>query len=514
MDRTEKFLVNLSSNWIGFALTALITLLLTPFVLGKLGIERYGIWVLIMSFIGTYGMLDLGFRAGVNQFLIRSMAANDFSRASRVISTALIALSVVGAATLIATLLSAFLLPKVTSIPKETVFEAQICILLVGTAAAFQVIFAPFGAIFVALQRFDIVNIMGVSQRLVAAAGTVWALSMGYGLVGVAGAVASARIGADIVRCVVSLRMAPQLMISWANRDMTELRGIASFGLANFMIAVSEHGYSQFLPIVIAFVLPLSAVGHFGLAEGLWRQLKALFAPIGHVFYPVAAEFHVKQQRKRLQSLYTKGTRMYQLIVISIVIVAIMWADDFYKLWIGAEYLDGDPFISVAAIFKVMSIATVLAYSANVTGQILVGAGHVRSAAVLKISGLASTLLLSVPLIWQFGLIGVPIAMVLTALVFDLIGAPLLLRRKEGLFISYLTRLGGLRAWGVAAVLVSVFYVLKSLWTPTTWVELVAHGLLAALAIVIAVGSIGVDEEERQKFIVGPLRKLLKRFKG
>ena len=60
--------------------TAAITLLLTPFVLRELGTGRYGIWILTSSIIGYYGFLDLGFRAGVTQYLTRYLAADQKAR--------------------------------------------------------------------------------------------------------------------------------------------------------------------------------------------------------------------------------------------------------------------------------------------------------------------------------------------------------------------------------------------------------------------------------------------------
>ena len=71
MSRSSVILRNVASNWVGFAVNAAVTLVLTPFVLHELGSARYGIWILTSSIIGYYGLLDLGFRAGVTQYLTR-----------------------------------------------------------------------------------------------------------------------------------------------------------------------------------------------------------------------------------------------------------------------------------------------------------------------------------------------------------------------------------------------------------------------------------------------------------
>ena len=61
MSASAKIISNIRSNWVGYAVNAAVTMLLTPFVLRQLGEARYGVWILTMSIFGYYGLLDLGF---------------------------------------------------------------------------------------------------------------------------------------------------------------------------------------------------------------------------------------------------------------------------------------------------------------------------------------------------------------------------------------------------------------------------------------------------------------------
>jgi O-antigen/teichoic acid export membrane protein len=69
---------NAASNWLGFAVQAAVAFFLTPFVLASLGPSRYGVWMLVGSLTGYYGLLDLGFRAGLTQYLTRYLATGDY----------------------------------------------------------------------------------------------------------------------------------------------------------------------------------------------------------------------------------------------------------------------------------------------------------------------------------------------------------------------------------------------------------------------------------------------------
>jgi O-antigen/teichoic acid export membrane protein len=511
MNRTERIFRNVSSNWVGFAINALVTLALTPFVLGKLGIERYGVWILITSFIGYYGMLDLGFRAGVNQLLTRSVAAGNHGRASTVMSTALAGLALLGVIVVVLTVIAAAIVPTLFDLPTAARREATICILLVGSAAAWQIALSPFASVFVAVQRFDISNLIGISMRLLGATGIVLVLQQGFGLIGVAAITASTTVLGYLIRWLVALRLLPGLNVSRQSIDLSELRNIGSFGIWYFLMSVTEYIYLHFLPIVVAANMPVAAVGHYALAAGLWHQINALFTPIGQVLYPAAAELHVKQERDTLGRLYKDGTRLLLLVVLPVTLVASIWADDFYRLWIGDVYLTGETFVSVALLLQVMLVATFIGYFSNIASQILMGAGHIRPLAILKTSGAVFALLLTIIFIRDVGLIVIPLSVVAAVFLVDIIGIPVVLYKTEGLDFREFLRSVWLRMSLIGAGLAILFAGMKVAWLPTSWPALIAQGAAAGACAMLAIWYFGINQQERKQLVVQPLQKIFAR---
>ncbi len=508
MTRIERILRNVSSNWAGFAVNTLVTLALTPFVLGHLGIERYGIWVLITSLLGYYGMLDLGFRAGVNQFLTRYVAVEDYSRANVVISTAMALLTSLAALIVVLTIVAAFLVPGWFDIPAADQEEAFICILLVGGAAAWQIALSPFASVFVAVQRFDISNLIGISMRLLGAAGTVFVLQRGFGLIGVAAVKAATTVLGYLVRWLVASRLLPGISISFQNVHLAELRNIGSFGLWNFLMSVTSYIYLHFLPIIVAAFMPVAAVGHYALAAAIWHQLYALFNTIGQVVYPAAAELHAKEERQTLNRLFVDGPRLLLLVVIPVVLAVFVWADDFYRLWIGEQYLTGGPFVSIATLLRVMLVATVIGYVSNIAGQILLGAGRIRSLAILKSSGALLALILISVFISSLGLIAIPLSVLVSVFLVDAVAIPIVLYREEGLDLRDVIRAGWVRLSLLFVSLAAAFTAIHSAWQATTWSALIAVGVAAGICIVAAVWFIGMKPLEREELVLQPIRKM------
>ncbi|MGD0907564.1 MAG: hypothetical protein ABSA96_08275, partial [Candidatus Acidiferrales bacterium] len=62
---------NVLANWGGSISYMLIAFFLSPFIVHHLGTSRYGVWVLIVSFTGYLGLLDLGVRGTINYYVAR-----------------------------------------------------------------------------------------------------------------------------------------------------------------------------------------------------------------------------------------------------------------------------------------------------------------------------------------------------------------------------------------------------------------------------------------------------------
>src|SRR3569833_1338776 len=509
--RSRAILRNITANWLGFAVNAAITLLLTPFVLHELGSARYGVWVLTSSVIGYYGMLDLGFRGGVTQFLTRYISLGDYRKASECMSSAVAALSVVAAGITLLSVLMAWLAPHVFTVPREIEPEAFYCILIVGFASALQFAFFPFSSIFTATQRFDLANLIGIGTRLVTAGLVFTVLKLGYGLVGVSAATCGANTVDYLIRWRISRRIAPEVQVSLPLANWTRLREIASFGTWNFQISVSSYLELHAQTLIISLMLPIAAAGHYALATGLIFQISSILAPIGQVMYPAAAQLIARNEIETLQRLLRDGTRLVTLAALTVVLIAAFWAEDFYRLWIGEKYLSGDPFPSVATLLRILLVATVPGYATNVAGQILLATGRVRLLAVSLICGSALNVALMFIFVRPFGLTGVATAAVTVAVLVNVVLVPRALQKA----VSFPVRMTMLKALGrplaVAAILALLLVGVRLLGRPQNWGELFGQGVLAGIAAVATILAIGVTAREREQFLFQPARRLLLR---
>ena len=508
MSRSAVILRNVASNWVGFAVNAAVTLLLTPYVLRELGVARYGVWILTSSFIGYYGFLDLGFRGGITQYLTRYLAVKDYETGSDCLSTAVAVLSMLGVMMAALSIGGAYVAPHIFTIPQDMQYEAFWCILIVGMSSAVECVFSPYGALFTAKQRFEIANIIGIGTRLLTAGGIVTALKTGNGLIGVSIAFCGANLVDYLIRWQVASRLVPELKVSLRRASLIRLREIASFGAWNFLMSLNFYIYSYVPNILIGAFMPIAAVGHYALATGLSRQLNSVLGPVPQVVYPAATEMHAQDNLSGLEILYHKASRLMMLIMIPAVLIAAFWASDFYRLWIGEKYLSGTPFLSVAIIFQILLISTVTCFSSTIAQQIIIGTGRVRVSATLLIIGSIINLSFSLILIRPYGLAGVAAATVIASVVIDLIAMPLMLQKIVGLSVFHFLRKACIRPI-IAGVLQAITMgCIKFTGHPANFFQLVLQGILAVVGSAAVLVVVGLTREEQKRFLIQPVRKL------
>src|SRR5438552_7614367 len=71
---------SIGSNWGVTIMTILMTFILTPFVIHRLGTEAYGTWALITSITGCVGVLVVGVPMASVRYFSEYVAADDRPR--------------------------------------------------------------------------------------------------------------------------------------------------------------------------------------------------------------------------------------------------------------------------------------------------------------------------------------------------------------------------------------------------------------------------------------------------
>src|SRR5712672_4652218 len=119
MHRVElvQIVKNVSSSWIALGTNVLVGIFLSPYILHRLGDEAFGIWILIFSATGYYGLFDLGIRSSIVRYVAKYSATEEHDELNRLVNTAMFSYSGIGIVALAITLVGGYFVSSIFNIP-------------------------------------------------------------------------------------------------------------------------------------------------------------------------------------------------------------------------------------------------------------------------------------------------------------------------------------------------------------------------------------------------------------
>jgi len=199
---------------------------------------------------------------------------------------------------------------------------------------------------------------------------------------------------------------------------------------------------------VIGKWIGLSEVGVYGIAALLIRYM-IQFVSTGTqaVFTPRFAALDGEGNRDQLQQLFLKSLSIAAVLSFAAGTLAIVLGRQFIVLWVGLDFTDATPVLSLLAI----SYAVALAQNPGISVMYALKKHHFF-AAVSVIEGITN-LSLSIYLAPRLGILGVAIGTAVPMLVVKLLAQPIYVSKIMGISLTaYWTRL--VPALSLAAVLV------------------------------------------------------------
>jgi len=263
MRKVEKLQIirNVSSSWFSLGINVVLGLVLSPFIVHRLGDTAFGIWVLILSITGYYGLFDLGVGSSIIRYVSKFTATGDREELAKLINTAFFTYSCVGVLSLLVTLVMASQVDRF-HVPPDFQQTARWLMLMVGTAVALGFPTGIFGGFLEGLQNFHILNWSNIVSNLLRAALIVIALRHGRGILTVGLITVVLPLLASISRAFFALRICPvPFGLKYVNR--ATFRQMAHYSGVTFMIMIAAQLKFKTDEIVIGSFISMAAVTYF-----------------------------------------------------------------------------------------------------------------------------------------------------------------------------------------------------------------------------------------------------------
>lgn len=483
-----RFLHNVIWGWAGVVVNLIIGIVLAPIIVKKLGVEQYGVWVLLFSLLDYMRVLDFGFRAAVVNGCARCRARADWEGVNRTLVTAsayfiglgliCVLIAVAARATLVqAANISAWLEP-----------EAYRLVALIAAAVTVRLALSPLTAVLEAFERFDVINRAYIGALIFRSTGSLAVLFLGYGLVEMAWVVLTGQIGESLYTLWRVRRIVPGLNFSPALISRSTFTSLFRYGRYSAVIAAANLVSINAPVTVLGYFRTAAEVGFFALPFRLLMYSAEGLAKVSDVTASVTAGFDEAGDRQRVWRLAVQTNRHCFALFMPLAIFLVVYGTPLLHLWITPEFAENS-----GRLFPVMVLSFLFAIAGQYNaGAVLIGQSkHAVYAYGTVVEAVATIvfLLLFVP---AHGIMGA--AWVVTIAVLSVRGAYLAAalcwqnRFSLGRYLWAVYGAGLATAIPVAAL---AFALRGTVWPGSTWPHLILAGTAIA-AVYFGIGFFSV----------------------
>ena len=470
---------NVGSGWVALAVNILVGIFLSPFILHRLGDAAFGIWVLIFSLTGYYGIFDFGIRSSIIRFVSKYTATNDLQEVSGLVNTALFTYSCVGAFCLLITVTGSFYVDRVFHVAPGLHSTARWLLLMVGASVAVGFPLGMFGGVLEGLQKFYILNWTTIVSSLLRVLLIVFYLNRGYGLLTVALITVGLPFLASIVRAIVALRSIP-IKFSWSYVERQAFRQMANYSGLTFMIIVAAQLRFKTDAIVIGKLISAAAITYFYAGSRLVDYSAEVVSSLAQIFVPMSSQSDAAGNIDRLRKIFIAGNRACAFTTFPMTATFVIMGKSIIEVWLGKTYVAlGYP------VLITLIIPSTLMLIQSASSRILFGMSkHGQFAVVALLEGVAN-LILSIMLVRPFGILGDAIGTAIPLAATYLLFMPRHLCSKLGVRLSDYMRQAYLLPLLLCLPAAFFLLMMQSLFMAHTYRQLIPELLVAGAVYAI-----------------------------
>jgi O-antigen/teichoic acid export membrane protein len=374
-ERSVKTKKNILTSLLIKCISIIISFLLIPLALNYLNPVKYGIWLTLTSVIGWFAFFDMGLGNGLRNKLTEALAKNDNELARTYISTSYAILTLIIG---IVYILFIFIFPFINwsfilNTPPEMSEEITRLIFIVFSFFSLQFIIKHISMILKADQRSAMsggINTLASLLSLIivyiltkTTQGSLLWLSVG---------VSVANLISPLIATVWFFsKDYKHLIPSFKYIKFSSAKDLMSLGFLFFIMQFAALILFSTDSFIIAQLYGPEEVTPYNIAFKYFSIITMLFAIITTPFWSAYTDAYHKQDFDWIKRI-TKKLQLFWIVLVVAVIMMILLANFFYRIWVGDE-IKIPFYLSIS-----MGVWVLIATWTTIFGNFLSGVGKVR----------------------------------------------------------------------------------------------------------------------------------------
>lgn len=402
LTQKSRFLRNVFWSWLGVIVNVVLGLFLSAILVRKLGVAKYGVWVLLFSTMDYLRLLDFGLRAAVINRCARHKARDEWVQVNETIDTAILYFLTMSAACCMVAVFGRNIAMSLFNIDPALQHDARMLVLIIALSISARLIFSPITGALEAFQRFDSISHAYISALTVRALGSIALLMAGYGLVALGTLVLVVQTAEDVWNFVSLKRVFPALRLSPRLIRRDAFRGMIDYGKHSSVMAAANLVSIQSATTVLGYLRGPTEVAFFAFPWRLLMYTIEAIAKVGQITASVTAELDARRDARNVWNMAMITNRNCLALFMPAAVFLTFYSVPLLTVWAGPQVAAGS-----GALLPILVIPFLFAIAGQFnSGAVLIGQGkhgpYARAFVVEVIVSIAA-LFLVVPRYGAFG---------------------------------------------------------------------------------------------------------------
>jgi len=393
-----------------YLMQPLLMIASTPFLVHRLGLDLYGIWMLVSAIAGTVGIFGLGMGDATVKYVSAYRGRNDVQAVIRILRTTLTMSIVAGAlaATLIF-LAAPILAEKVFKIQTQYQTTALRAIQLGRLVLLLRAIDSVFVSVLRAYEKYAPSVRNSVLVRILTVICALVLVAMGYGVVAIMVATTTTTTLGVLLQAGSVRRIIPGVSFAFTLRRDSWLE-ILSFGFYTWLQNVAGVIFGQTDRLLIGVFSSTSAVAYYTICVQLAQPVHGLLSAAFNLLFPHISARHEAGDARGSQRVYRLAIVVNIVVTILLCAPLVVFGKQILSLWMGPRFATNaySLLVLLAIAFGILSLNVVPHYT-------LLALGKARFVSMVNLAGGALSLIASAVLIPFLGPLGAAVGRMLYA---------------------------------------------------------------------------------------------------
>jgi len=448
------------------------SLLLTPYFINVLGANGYGFWLLILSIIGWFNIIELGFPSAVQRHTILALEKDDPVEVNTVFSTSIVLFGCLG---LVATLMLACVGLFAADFFGTTVDAdaLKMALFVLSAKILMDFLMNPFHGFITAFLRLDIDSNLVMVNVLIKSV-LIFLLIPSMNIWGAIIATLFADVLTNGAKIYYIKKLYPAMKFSFKLVSKEELKSLFAFSKHVVANGVANTLNSKADPFIVTKLIGLSSVAVYGVANRLAEHIKSFVFTVNGFLSPVFMKKMSKNES--LDDLFHNAIMINLFFATIFSAPLIILGKAFIILWVGEEFA----YAANILYFLIFTFFCQAIYTS--VNQVLLAQAQHQYISLVSLFGAITNISLSIVLGLKYGLMGVAIGTSIGSFIANVILSLWLYSFYNKLKLWLIIRkliLANILVFGVG------LWVALVVMTQVTWFELIIYGAVSFAIFVV-----------------------------